>query len=201
MSEDTNLFLPEDIDLSEDSLNKMDERPTLPEGVTAYFRVVESGNGEYSTGSLYNQLGVVPLRDPTDDTSGMRSYSTRHRTIFPSPNPARPGHKAPNTKGFLVETLRALHGEEVVPRYPAKGKNGGLTYGGQPIDKETAAAIKAKINAAVAEKGKELYKNPDSVVGTCFVATTRKNDRGWIELGRLKPAPDAETVLTDLSDL
>jgi hypothetical protein len=203
MSND-NIILPDEISLTEEALAEMDKRPVLPEGVTCYFRIVEAVKGEQpKNGHLYMQFRVVPLRDATDADSGIGRYATNHRFYLPTVNPNRPGHEAPKTKGFVVEFLRAVLGTDRIPNGPGWNKDLRLSTSretGEVISKDEANEMRQAVDAAVAAETKALWKSPGSVEGMCFVATTKINDRGYLELYRLRPEPIAAEPLTDLSD-
>ncbi len=201
MSDENNALLPDELPINDESLAKQDIRETLPAGTSCYWKIIEgSRRVNAKSNNLELWARVIPLYDPSDpDTSGLKKFALNHRLTLPSANPKVPGHEAPKTKGFAVEFLRAVFGEEVIPYL---GWNKALrkpTFRGDPVSKEEAEEIRHKINQATAEKLQEAYRDPSSLIGYCFVATIEKKG-DYTQLTQLLPEPRAGEPLTDLSD-
>lgn len=192
--------LDEELNISAEEFMRVGKANPLPEGTTCYFKVIEADRGQRSNGSKFFQVKVAPLADPTDSSSIMIDRMMYHSVLLPIRNREVAGHRAPNTAGFMREFLRALYGDTQLPRGPRWDKQRKVAIlDGKDLTQAEAEALYLQASEKAVEKMKALWKNPEQMEGQCFVATIRKDDRGYIGLTRLLPEPDGSTVLTNLT--
>lgn len=146
MSEEEQVKLPESFDFTADFVKKAAQGDKLQSGVyRCLVTRVEKGVGKSEMKWFNLRLSLNPLKDPNDAQSVRKMDRISQHVIYPFVNPDgkgganAEGAKIAEQKGKAItrmssDILRALLGEEVIPRAPHR-EGAELVYKGETIDR------------------------------------------------------------------
>jgi len=194
--------VPEKISYNDVDEKDFDKRPVCKEGwIKAYVRDWKKGTSK--NGHLRLTLNCLPLKVDEEGNEVASKPMVPLDLYIPATNPARPGHKAPNTSRGIYFFATSI--DEDFPRYCRKSeKDKGMFImpTGEVVDLMTRNQISDEVHKAVKKVAVDWWNDPDLLKEETFYAFVehRETPDGnvFVSIARTRSAaPDDDEVMTD----